>query len=488
MEAQPLLVPGLTLKDGRTRDAAFVCTMSNNVWAFDANDGTVLWKTPAPLGRPIRGTKDIDMWLVNDRWGILGTPVIDPDAGTLYVVSWSLLPGAAADNVVPKNPTGNTVHRLHALDVADGSERRPPLTIDAAVPGTAARFLSHRQKQRAALLLAPPAGPHGRKTLFMACGQFGETQADRHGWVVAFDVGSFRQTAAFCVTPNGSGGGVWQAGQGPAADADGFVYFMTGNGLRRGRTDFGESVVKLRYTPPAGAGPGQLEVADWFTPFRDKDRGDGSPSNVRGVDYRDQDLGLRRAARAGEAGAGGRRRQGRRPLRHGQGAAGERLPKLRRPEQPARPDEAEEPAPVLHVLSRVRRGRRGRGDAGRLRDRPAEGEPPGQDAPPAPLAGVLGGGRPRADAVLLGGEREPAGVGGRGRRAVTFLAKGNELASPELGNPGGMPGGLLTLSADGGRHGVVWATVPRRDANQERTRGTLFAYDAAEFQPGPAGP
>ena len=50
-------------------------------------------------------------------------------------------------------------------------------------------------------------------------------------------------------TPNGTNGGIWQSGQGPAADVDGNVYLMTGNGTFDADTDgrnYGDSFVKLR--------------------------------------------------------------------------------------------------------------------------------------------------------------------------------------------------------------------------------------------------
>ena len=327
----------------------------------------------------------------------------------------------------------------------------------------------------------------------MACGQFGETEPGRHGWVIAFDVDTFKQTAAFCTTPNGSGGGVWQAGQGLAADAAGHVYFMTGNGTRKGQTDFGESFLKLKYTPPAtGSTQGLLEVADWFTPFRDKDRGH-MPSNVRGVTFRDQDLGSAAPLVLEDLG-----------VVLGAGKDG-----------------------VLFVLDQNKLGKdfrvfkdpTSRPDLTKLKDTPlffTFFPGPGVDATDL---GVL-------DAFVLNQQIHPARdkthhlhhsplfwdspdhgpmlfcwgenenlrawtIDGAGK--VTFQAMSHEQASAFSANPGGMPGGLLTLSADGtNKHtGVVWATVPLKgttngqdnngDANQHVVEGLLFAYDAAEF-------
>jgi hypothetical protein len=52
--------------------------------------------------------------------------------------------------------------------------------------------------------------------------------------------------------------GIWQAGAGPASDANGNIYVSTGNGTYDGVTNYGDSTVKLS---PTGA------ILDWFTPF-----------------------------------------------------------------------------------------------------------------------------------------------------------------------------------------------------------------------------
>ena len=270
---------------------------------------------------------------------------------------------------------------------------------------------------------------------------------------------------------------------------------MTGNGTRKGQMDFGESFLKLKYTPPAtGSTQGLLEVADWFTPFRDKDRGH-MPSNVRGVNFRDQDLGSAAPLVLEDLG-----------VVLGAGKDG-----------------------VLYVLDQNKLGKdfrdfndpTSRPDLTKLKDTPlffTFFPGPGEDATDL---GVL-------DAFVVNQQIHPARdkthhlhhsplfwdspdhgpmlfcwgenenlrawtIDGAGK--VTFQAKGHEQASAFSVNPGGMPGGLLTLSADGrNKHtGVVWATVPLKgnrapgpngdngDANQHVVEGLLFAYDATEF-------
>jgi PQQ enzyme repeat len=91
LEAQPLYVPGLAMSDGRQHDVLYVCTMANNVWAFDANDGKAIWPRPVNLGHPIKPGPDphdpppateIDRWGINILWGILSTPVMDVETKT----------------------------------------------------------------------------------------------------------------------------------------------------------------------------------------------------------------------------------------------------------------------------------------------------------------------------------------------------------------------------------------------------------------------
>ena len=56
-------------------------------------------------------------------------------------------------------------------------------------------------------------------------------------------------------------GGIWQSGNGPAADPEGNLYVMTGNGLFETNHQYSDSFVKL--SP-------DLKVLDWFTPWNYK--------------------------------------------------------------------------------------------------------------------------------------------------------------------------------------------------------------------------
>ena len=50
----------------------------------------------------------------------------------------------------------------------------------------------------------------------------------------------------YCTTPDGSGGGIWQSGDGITIDASGRIYVVTGNGLfdaDSGGKNYGDSVI-----------------------------------------------------------------------------------------------------------------------------------------------------------------------------------------------------------------------------------------------------
>ena len=67
---------------------------------------------------------------------------------------------------------------------------------------------------------------------------------------------------------------------------------------------------------------------------------------------------------------------------------------------------------------------------------------------------------------------------------ATYLAGSAEVASAQSPvPPGGMPGGLMCLSADGAtpNTAVLWACIPYLDANMMVSPGRLLTYDATAF-------
>jgi hypothetical protein len=87
-----------------------------------------------------------------------------------------------------------------------------------------------------------------------------------HGWLLGYDAQSLQQVVTYVSTPNGSAGGIWMAGQGPASDGQGGIYIVTGNGSVGTKTNpsdvtnRGESFLRLTRSGST------MTVASWFTP------------------------------------------------------------------------------------------------------------------------------------------------------------------------------------------------------------------------------
>lgn len=242
---QPLLATGV-LVNGGTHDVVYVTTVNNSVYAFDANDreaSTPIWHvnfgTPAGLHDAEFGCLDI-----NGKMGILGTPVIDVAEHALYVVALT----KAGDGFI---------QRLHALDLATGADLpNSPVTI------TAPAFDPLLQAQRPGLVLANHAIYIGYSS---HC-----DKGPYHGFLLAYDQKTLRQTAVFNATPTGQAASIWQSGQAPSVDEQGNIYVVTGNGSWDGEQNFSESFLKL--SP-------DLKLLAWFT-----------PTNHFDLDKRDIDL------------------------------------------------------------------------------------------------------------------------------------------------------------------------------------------------------
>ena len=255
MEAQPLILPNVQTSRG-TRDVMILPSMADVIRGVDAHDGSGIWQVT--LGMPINGSTNIDMHNINQHWGCISTGVIDPDLKRLYQVCW-----ISPDNT--GNPqTGRFF--MFVLNVADGSQVVPPVMIQGTSQGQ--DYNSQMRKQRSSLV---ETNVNGVKTVFGCSGTVYETNQGAAGFCFAFDVASNKLTALQAMTA-GEGAGIWMAGQGPAADANGNLYFLTGNGDFDGSTQWGESFLKLQYTPPSGSAPASLKVVDHWTPWTDLGR------------------------------------------------------------------------------------------------------------------------------------------------------------------------------------------------------------------------
>jgi len=272
--AQPLWVPNLTVA-GASHNVIIVATQHESLYAFDADATpcTTLWHVnlvdsahggssgeTSVLSAGSGALVGSGFGDISPEVGITGTPVIDPTANTLYLVSKSV------------NASTQFFQRLHAIDLTTGAERVVPHSIDSSisVPGTGAGSVAGRvafdprnESQRAGLVLSSAV-------VYVAWASH-EDHDPYHGWVMGFNASTLAPVAnaVFNATPNHVGtlsysrGGIWMGGGAPAVDSAGNLFFITGNGTfdaNTGGSNYGDSVVRL--STASG-----LSVADYFTPL-----------------------------------------------------------------------------------------------------------------------------------------------------------------------------------------------------------------------------
>jgi hypothetical protein len=282
--AQPLYLPKIAIPNKGVHNVLYVATEHNSVYAFDADsntgaNGTPLWHVNLGASVPNGDTGTDD---INPEVGITGTPVINADTGTMYLVAKT-----------KEIQGGNTayVQRLHALDVATGAEKfNGPVVISGTVNGTGegndgsghVPFNPQIQHNRGGLLLLK-LGTAGtpKNRIFIPFASHGDN-GPYHGWIFAYDAETLQQTAIFNSTPNAlndptgypiAAGGIWQAGAGFASDGS-YIYAATGNGSFDPATKgYGDAIIKV----DARTG---LALSDFF-----------APSNQDALNRADADLG-----------------------------------------------------------------------------------------------------------------------------------------------------------------------------------------------------
>ncbi len=222
-----------------------------------------------PSGEQVVTTSDYGCSNPSPASGIIGTPVIDRVRGVLYVVVKTKLVNGGSTTYF---------HRIHAVSLANGAEMLSgPTVITATVPGTGAgnssgniTFNAQRQNERSALLEAE--------------GVVWITYASHcdigpyHGWTLGYNAANVsQQTAVFNNTPNGDDGGIWTVAGGPAADNQGHLYTVAGNGTfdaNDGGPDYADAVQRFNISAST------LTPVDYFV-----------PSNQAYLSGRDLDLG-----------------------------------------------------------------------------------------------------------------------------------------------------------------------------------------------------
>ena len=257
--AEPLYAAGVSIPGKGKRNVVFIMTEHDTVYAFDADSTNVLWQVSL-LGA---GEQTVTSWAwcsFGPEIGISATPVIDRQLGpegTIFVEAMSV------------DPAGTSFQRLHALDLATGADRVPPVDITGVYPGlgdnsdgTNVVFDPRMYIERACLLLL-------NGVVYLAWSAHCDTRPAT-SWIMGFDEHTLAQTSVLNLVPNGNLGSMWNSGAGPAADLDGNIYVTLGNGDFDTTFDtngfpingnFGCSFVKLSTTG------NRLAVADFFAMY-----------------------------------------------------------------------------------------------------------------------------------------------------------------------------------------------------------------------------
>jgi hypothetical protein len=246
--AQPLYVANYPV-NGTNHNLLIVATEHDSVYAFDADSGAQLWRQS--LGTP-QATADVGCTDIQPEYGINSTPVIDRSSGTLYVVAAS-------------EPSSKVfVTQLLALDLAAGTNKVAPARIAASAlesNGSTISFNDVKNMQRASILLA-------NGSLYLGFGSHCDhSSGSASGWLMRYSASNLAKLAAVNTIEDGVSGGstqlasIWGAGFGPAADAQGNIYAVTGNGAFDATSSAGHNFAMsvLRFAPDLSGG-----IRDWF--------------------------------------------------------------------------------------------------------------------------------------------------------------------------------------------------------------------------------
>ena len=418
--ASPLYVSNLSINGG-THNVVFIATMFNTIYALDADTGATLWTQN--YGYPIIAEDVQNNQNIDWRTGIgiLSTPVIDPSTNIMYFVNANQ----------PQNGAQQFSFKLNALDITTGEPvHGSPVTISATYSNSDTTspvvFNAKMQNQRPGLTIA-------NGNVYIAFGSR-QDQTPYYGWVMAYSESTLKQTAVYVDTPMDGWGGIWNAGQAPVLDSAGNLYFTTGNGAvgstPNNNVQAGSSFVKLSPT---------LQLLDYFT-----------PSNASTLNSGDMDLGsagIMLIPNTNYLLGGGK--QG-----------------------------------VLYLVN-----------TNNMTHFNASGDKVQQE-----FQAVFGKGTSHIHGTPVYFNSDKNGpttyVWGENDVLRGFLFNQttgllnttpfatSTMTAPVTNNDGAMPGGFLSISANGNSNGILWASTPyKADAVVTTVQGVLYAFNADTLQP-----
>jgi hypothetical protein len=238
--AQPLYIEG-----GPSGPMIIAVTESNNVYALDAIDGTIIWQrnvgAPVPLA-------DLSCSEVGSM-GIIGTPVVDLASRAVFL-----------DAMVTPDGGATIKHYIISLNV-DTGDINPgwPVDVELKASYNGTTFTAAIQQQRPALAIVG-------NILYVAYGSMSD--CDRyHGWLVGVPINNPASVTAWAAgTNNGMwGGGIWGVG-GVASDGNN-LFVTTGNTSNaNGNWSGGEAVIRFQPGPMFTGNPSDYWApVNWFT-------------------------------------------------------------------------------------------------------------------------------------------------------------------------------------------------------------------------------
>jgi hypothetical protein len=235
VRAQPLYAHQMAMPDGTRKNVLIVGTSEGDLYGFDtdvtdANPAAGrLWKTPWTI-TPRRD----QCGEIPGGTAITATPVLDPFTNRLYVVT----KGKVSD----ADRAGEMY--ISAINAATGAVIQ---RVKIAASARGVTFNPDKHNARPGLLLQ---GGH----VYVGFGTWSCDDPTFQGWIMSFDASDLSVPpgawVSSTVTGDSRGSGIWQSGNGLVGDGAGNIYFETGNGYNSSTTPsfpdrYGDSFVKL---------------------------------------------------------------------------------------------------------------------------------------------------------------------------------------------------------------------------------------------------
>jgi outer membrane protein assembly factor BamB len=240
--AQPLYIEG-----GPNGPMVIAVTESNNVYALDANDGSIIWQRN--LGPAV--TSGLPCGNINPL-GISGTPAIDLASRSLFI-------DAMIDGATKK-------HFVFSLNMDTGATNPGwPVDLNATASYNDITFTSLVQNERGGLAIVNGIVYVSFSGHAGDCGTY-------HGWVVGIQINDPSVVMAWAT--DAIGGGIW--GHGGVASDGTNMFVITGNTFNTNQIwGGGEAIIRLQEGPVFSGTP-----TDYW-----------APTNWFNLDQGDTDLG-----------------------------------------------------------------------------------------------------------------------------------------------------------------------------------------------------